>query len=554
MQKIAEFGARGTYSSFEMTCSCHTDVADLDGTKIVIAFRSGNDLVVSCSTGTVWAFRNAFTQRIAALPIMSDLLDTRPDGDEGIGLLLVDLTGGLCTMPVPHKIDVSSRQGTRVDVAPISPLFWLLPEQRQTPDTPVNLWPGHNTAFLPVSETTPTSPPEAQGSGALSVTLRNAGQIRLILGKALYERWFAAIAALIAFEASEFSPGSTIEVLPDAAMLVISPGIASAPFTLPTMLGQLLASMSEQSLLGSPGWPCAVMLTHWSIFSIAEERGLAWHSHTQDSNWIARLGTGGEHDPEWSQLIATGNVEAARARVCGGFETAAERYLSLQPAACIGGASADTPAADLNVAFQEFTIRDGSTTPTDDPEEWRRAEIAGVSRLHDHARVMAAINFLKQNSAYPLLVKISSHSAIRDYLWDHAFEAIRVKGIPRSQLIVAFRGLDVDQAYSASMPLWTGLRELGCDLAFADIGSKPFSVAGALAAKPRYLIIEPAILWRSADRRDGILESLTWLASTLADHVVIEGVTTVNHLEAARRVGASHVAGELIGGTRRNWL
>lgn len=97
------------------------------------------------------------------------------------------------------------------------------------------------------------------------------------------------------------------------------------------------------------------------------------------------------------------------------------------------------------------------------------------------------------------------------------------------------------------------LRELGCRLALDHFGHGGASIDVAMALRPEVLILDRGLLWRAASSgaQLTLLNHVTALARTLAPNVVIRGIETSEHLQLARRAGATHGQGRYFGSDDR---
>lgn len=235
------------------------------------------------------------------------------------------------------------------------------------------------------------------------------------------------------------------------------------------------------------------------------------------------------------------------AEAAAAFEAMAEErlFLSFQPIRAI---------EDQELLYQEclsrITPRPGNQEVISPASFIPAIESLGLVRLFDRFVVHATISALRTApSSWRLGCNISAQSAVDDSYWVSVFDTLAAEPDLAKRLIVEITETsplpDLDRAHSFVLRL----HQLGCLVALDDFGSGFRSIREAIVLAPDIVKVDRFFLTSAVKATFGnaFLSNLVALSSSLAKHVVVEGVEDERGMTEARVAGARWVQGYHLG-------
>lgn len=169
-------------------------------------------------------------------------------------------------------------------------------------------------------------------------------------------------------------------------------------------------------------------------------------------------------------------------------------------------------------------------------------------RRLDRGVVDAVIDVLQRHPAMTLGCNISAQSATLDYHWEQVIQRLAESDIA-ARLVIEITESSAPASHDQAVEFVHQLRSTGCHVAIDDFGSGFGTLAFIEQAQPDIIKIDQGYVQRA--RRSSLhakrLRHLIGLCNTLATHVVVEGVETMDDLAISREYGAPWVQGFLFG-------
>jgi EAL domain-containing protein (putative c-di-GMP-specific phosphodiesterase class I) len=183
------------------------------------------------------------------------------------------------------------------------------------------------------------------------------------------------------------------------------------------------------------------------------------------------------------------------------------------------------------------TSRDSFTVPL---------EQLALIRNFDRYVVRRVIAVLQRNPQVRLGVRLSAESLTLDVVWEALLAGLSALPAVAKRLVVEITErsrLDPEKARR----FCNRLRQIGCEVAIDDFGIR-YGLETAVAIQAPDLIKIDASFMASIRRGESDVSKLTrmmYLASDLADQIIVDGIETTTDLSRAREAGAMWVQGAL---------
>ncbi|HXP00143.1 MAG TPA: EAL domain-containing protein [Luteibacter sp.] len=176
-------------------------------------------------------------------------------------------------------------------------------------------------------------------------------------------------------------------------------------------------------------------------------------------------------------------------------------------------------------------------------------ERLGLTRQFDRFMMHECIALLQSDPDRRLGCNISALSARNDVWWSSTLAELARRPDVASRLVIEFTETaecgDTGQAIS----LLQTFQQLGCLVAIDDFGVGFSSIRFALLARPDIIKIDASFVRQrgSAEADRNLLRHLVGLSSSLASHVVVEGIEDDDDLDLADIIDAPWIQGYRVG-------
>lgn len=167
-------------------------------------------------------------------------------------------------------------------------------------------------------------------------------------------------------------------------------------------------------------------------------------------------------------------------------------------------------------------------------------------RRLDRCVVDAIIDLLASHPTLTLGCNVSAQSARLDYHWEQVLQRLADSEIA-SRLLIEITESSAPISHDQAVEFVHQLRSTGCHVAIDDFGSGFGTLAFIQQAQPDIIKIDQGYVQRArrSSQHAKTLRHLIGLCNTLAAHVVVEGIETVDDLAISRECEAQWVQGFL---------